>query len=95
MSQQPEVDKSTDSKKAKELFYKSAKRLGLVTYPEAGMIACGIAAVGVNAVTNLSFPYIMGKAVDIASAGIATSPGFPFSYAKANDKISSKLCFGI
>ena len=93
MSQQSEEGKSTDGKKARELFYKSAKRLGLVTYPEVGTIACGIAAVGVNAVTNLSFPWIMGRAVDIASAGIATSPGVSllWSYTDVSDSDTHRI----
>ena len=69
------VPPKSRSAASKEIFYSSIKRLGLLTYPEAGTIGLGIAAVGVNAATNLSFPWFMGKAVDIASAGISTSPG--------------------
>ena len=42
----------------------------LITFcrPESPRIALGFVALGVNAATNLSFPYILGKAVDTASA---------------------------
>lgn len=36
--------------------------------PESPRIAIGFVALGVNAATNLSFPYILGKAVDTASS---------------------------
>jgi ABC-type multidrug transport system fused ATPase/permease subunit len=43
------------------------KRLITFCKPEAPRICIGFIALGVNAATNLSFPYILGRAVDSAS----------------------------
>lgn len=44
------------------------KRLIAFCRPESPRIAIGFVALGINAATNLSFPYILGKAVDSASS---------------------------
>ena len=44
------------------------KRLIKFCRPESPRIVIGFVALGVNAATNLSFPYILGKAVDTASS---------------------------
>lgn len=44
------------------------KRLITFCRPEAPRICIGFIALGVNAATNLSFPYILGRAVDSASS---------------------------
>ena len=45
----------------------SFRRLQLLVYPETGRISLGLCALAVNSVTNLSFPWLMGKAVDLVA----------------------------
>ena len=47
------------------------KRIQALTYPESGRIALGLSALAINSATNLSFPWIMGHAIDIVSAETA------------------------
>lgn len=49
------------------------KRLITFCRPESPRIALGFVALGINAATNLSFPYILGKAVDTASSNTEQS----------------------
>jgi len=53
-------------KKEKKLHLSTLKRLLLFASPEYGRIALGMIALAVNSITNLSFPWIIGKALDQA-----------------------------
>jgi putative ABC transport system ATP-binding protein len=65
-SSEESIMKSPDSKAPTRLAV--LKRLMTFCKPESPRIALGFVALGINAATNLSFPYILGKAVDSASS---------------------------
>ena len=44
----------------------SLRRLWAIAWPDVSRISCGLIALAVNAVTNLSFPVLLGQAVDLA-----------------------------
>ena len=46
---------------------RAAARMRQLTYPVMTRVAVGISALAVNSATNMSFPWIMGKAIDIVS----------------------------
>ena len=46
---------------------RAAARMRQLTYPVMTRVAIGISALAVNSATNMSFPWIMGKAIDIVS----------------------------
>ena len=58
-------------KTAKDAFKKSLNRLAIFTYPETTRISLGITALAVNSITNLRFPWIMGRAIDLVSVAEA------------------------
>lgn len=56
---------------------RAAARMRQLTYPVLTRVAIGISALAVNSATNMSFPWIMGKAIDIVSAdGAGMQSGF-------------------
>ena len=59
---------------------KTLKRLAALSYPEAPTIACGISALAINSVTNLSFPFILGRAVDLLSKEDKSDSGKNIAY---------------
>lgn len=44
----------------------SLRRLWALAWPDVSRISCGLIALAVNAATNLSFPVLLGQAVDLA-----------------------------
>lgn len=65
---EPALPPIKDDSKAKNSRTDVFKRLLTFCKPEAPRICIGFIALGVNAATNLSFPYILGRAVDSASS---------------------------
>lgn len=62
-------NKVTGEKNVKRSRLENSKRLLRYAKPEANRICIGLTALVVNGVTNLSFPWIMGRAVDEAATG--------------------------
>ena len=57
------ADKAAEVKRRRR---EALSRLSHLARPEAGRIALGLSALAVNSATNLSFPWILGQAVDRA-----------------------------
>ena len=75
-------DESTDAKPTMASRKAVLKRLMELCKPEAGHITVGLLALAVNAATNLSFPWILGKAVDFAKDARNGERGSNTIYAK-------------
>jgi ABC-type multidrug transport system fused ATPase/permease subunit len=57
-------DNKNDISKDKPKRMETFKRLINLSKPEGSRIAIGLTALSINSITNLSFPWLMGKAVD-------------------------------
>ena len=63
MGDQEESDAATAAAAKKQ----AAVRMRQLTYPVMTRVAIGVSALAVNSATNMSFPWIMGRAIDIVS----------------------------
>jgi len=63
------VATSSEYKASNSARYSSLRKLATLSIPEAPRIVAGISGLIVNSITNLSFPWLMGQAIDRAGNG--------------------------